>query len=118
MSLESILSADPKFPKPGAKQKKTKVTKTVKVRNIHTPELTHCRKCMTEDGTECYRHIETFRKFSGGKGVGAKTKDTLTAWLCQKCDNIMSTKPHRLDELKVAMHAEEWNFLIIKTWLL
>jgi hypothetical protein len=84
---------------------------------IKRPEKAHCRKCGRTTGTECFRHIETFRKFEFGKGTGQKCSDKLTAWLCFDCDLIMSTKPDKNDELAVFKHAEEWNYLIIKTWI-
>lgn len=112
------LCTKPKFPKIGPKQKNRPKTKSVYIHKIEIPEDKKCIRCGETSGTECYRHLETFRKHSAGKGVGIKCNDKYTFWGCQKCDQIMSTKPDKKNELAVMTHAEEWNWLIIKTHLL
>jgi hypothetical protein len=109
-----------KIEKPGPPPpKRTKKTRrNPQKRWLEPPELKHCRRCDRTTNTECYRHLETFRKFFGGKGWALKVHDKLTAWLCYECDQVMSTKPNKTDLLAVFKHAEEWNFLIIKTWLI
>jgi len=108
----------PKLSKPGEKAKKEKKIKRVKKHNIEKPEKLHCRRCDRVTGQEAYRHLETFRKHELGKGVGTKCNDKATAYLCQECDNIMSNRrPDKNDEVTYWIHAEEWLFLVLKTWV-
>lgn len=107
-----------KFPKPGKKEKKKLQTKRLLKHNIEKPENRKCVRCGLTTGSECYRHLETFRKHEAGKGVGVKCDDKCTSWLCNQCDWSMSKKPDKNVPLAVYVHAEEWNWLIIKTHLL
>ena len=105
--------------KPGVKAKKAQMTSRT-IRNIiEPPEGHYCRRCDDETGTESYRHLETFRKYQIGKGTGTKCHNRFTAWLCSDCDNIVSNmRQDKNNEVEVFKHAEEWNWLIMKTWLL
>jgi len=107
----------PKFPKPGKKKKNRPKTKRLFIHDIKVPEDKTCRRCGSPSDTCCFRHLETFRKFQAGKGVGKKCNDRYTFWGCEKCDQIMSKKPEKNDALSIMTHAEEWNWLIIKTWI-
>lgn len=112
-----MLEYTPKFTKLGPKKKKVLKTKRFLNHNIEPPEKSHCRKCGRTTGTECFRHLETFRKFEVGKGWAVKCDDHYSFWGCSDCDEEMSIKPDKTNELAVMTHAEEWNWLIIKTWI-
>ena len=103
--------------KPGLKEKKKiQKTKRLNIHNFDKPEKLHCRRC-NGVGT-AFRHLETFRKHNFGKGTGLKCDDRMTAWLCGLCDIEMSIKrPRKNDQLLYWQHAEEWLYLIIKTWM-
>lgn len=107
------------FPKPGKNPKKKLSTKRTLQHNIERPEDPFCRRCDDEIGNEKHRHLETFRKYEIGKGLSTKSHDRFTAWLCDECDDIMSNqRPNKNHTMAVLRHAEEWNWLIMKTWLL
>lgn len=104
--------------KPGEKKKKKPKAKRILIHIIEKPEKLHCRRCNQTTGGEAFRHLETFRKHEFGKGTGQKCNDKLTAWLCTLCDIEMSNnRPHSAEHVRVWQHAEEWLYLVIKTWL-
>jgi len=112
-----MLEYVPKFPKIEIKKKVKKSAKRIYTHDIEKPEKLHCRKCGAYSDTCCYRHLETYLKHEFGKGTGIKCNDKLSAYLCYKCDLILSTKPDKNNELEVLKHSEQWLKLIIKTWI-
>ncbi len=115
--------------KPGPKKKPSKITnRKVRLHKIKVPEYKHCRRCEIETGKERFAHYEGFRKHEFGKGTGVKCNDNMTAWLCQKCTDIMDHKPGKYqfitnvqnidNERAILKHSEEWLYLICKTHLL
>ena len=109
-----------KFPKPGPKEKRKLSTKRVLKHNIDKPHKLHCRKCNATTGTEAYRHIETSRKHALGKGIGSKSNDKATAYLCSECDNILSNlRPDKdTNSVEYWKREEEWLWLVLLTWLI
>lgn len=125
----------PKHSKPGDKVKSSRIwNKKQRLHNIEKPEKLHCRRCNIETGTERFAHYEGFRKHEFGKGIGKKLDDNLSAFLCQKCTDIMDEKPVDITryysnqknsqqsqihkEFLEYKHSEEWMYLILKTHLL
>ncbi len=125
----------PAFPKVGPKKKTAKImNRKARVHDIDQPKEKHCRRCGRKTDAERFAHYEGFRRSEFGKGTGQKCNDLMTAWLCQKCTDIMDHKPidvtqfesnkresaqvYRHNELLKIQHSEEWLYLICKTWLI
>lgn len=109
---------EPAFPKPGLHKKKTIKTPYVKKREIEPPSEKHCRRCNKTTEKECYRHSESrIVKFLGTGGImGDKIPPRMSAWLCSKCDLIMSKTPPKDSSYDVIKdHALEWLILIVKS---
>lgn len=109
-----------KFEKPGPKPKKNPKAKQFKTHSIEKPDDLQCRRCGKTTETECFRHYEGIRKSEFGKGTSQKGNDRITAWMCSKCDSIMSDNaPGKESPNYVRIsHSEEWLYLIAKTWLI
>jgi hypothetical protein len=108
------------FEKPGPKKKSTKImNRKSRLHDIKKPSDLSCKRCDIETGTERFSHYEGFRKHQFGKGTGVKCDDSMTAFLCQKCTDIMDKQPDRtILGYPEKSHSEEWLYLICKTHLL
>ncbi len=116
--FQSCPDCRPKFPKPGKPKKKTKKTELVKTREIQKPDKMNCVKCNRISDTECHRHAESkiIKFLSGGGITGGKIPDTLTAWLCENCNAIISEPiPKTANEYEIIKHALDWALAILKT---
>lgn len=117
-----------KHPKPGKKEKSTKIRNSKRLHDIKQPDQKHCRRCDWTTQTERFAHYEGFRRSEFGKGGAVKCNDNMTAWLCQKCTDIMDHRPSKYEfpnylsnidnERVILKHSEEWLYLICKTHLL
>jgi hypothetical protein len=112
-----------KHEKPGPKPKKSKISnRSPRIHDMPKPTVDDvCSFCDLPSGTLAWRHAEddTIKWLDGGKGVGQKINDNLSALACARCDVIYSTKPHRnAPEIEKLRHSIAWGCAVIKSRLL